>query len=91
MKTEKERWARRGTYSLVMGVAAFFAFFNSTHQWVEPPEYNRIKGIWLEPFFPTIEPYLPTIVLVLGTSFLAAAAYCTWRYIIAARSGGSAA
>ncbi|HJR56508.1 MAG TPA: hypothetical protein VJ798_08005 [Rhizomicrobium sp.] len=91
MNAEKDKWGRRSTYSLVMAIGAFFAFFNSRYHWVAPPEYNRIKGAWLEPILPILEPYLPFVVLALGAGFVGSAAYCLWRYIIAAKSGGPAA
>ena len=91
MLAKKDKWARRGAYSLTMGAGAFFAYFNSKHQWVDAPEYNRFKGFWLEPFLPALEPYLPFLALVLGAGFLVAAAYCFRRYAVADRPGGSAA
>ena len=91
MNSARDKWARRCTYSLVMGIGAFFAVFNSKYGWVSPPEYNRIKGFWLEPFLPALEPYLPTLALALGAAFLVSAVYCFWRYASATKLGGSAA
>ena len=91
MRAEKDKWGRRSAYSLLMGLGAFFAYFNSQHKWVMPPEYHRIKGFWLKPLLPPLEPYLPTLVLGLGAAFVGSAIYCVWRYIIASKSGGAAA
>jgi len=91
VNVQQRKWAHRGTYSLVMGLGAFFAHFNSQYRWVTPPEYNRIKGFWLEPLMPALQPYLPVLVPALGTALLVSAAYCAWRYTLAAKVGGSAA
>ena len=76
LEKDLAKLARRGLYCLVMGAGAFFAYFNSIHGWVTPPEYNRTKGAWLKPFMPALEPYLPQIVVALGVGFLACTAYC---------------
>ena len=91
MPSVESKWARRGIYSLIMGCGAFFAYFNSKHGWVTVPEYNRIKGFWLEPLLPALEPYLPSIILALGVGFVLVGTYCVRRYAITARSGGPAA
>ena len=70
-----DKLARRCVYCLVVGVGAFFAYFNSIYGWVTPPEHIRIKGAWLKPFMPVLEPYLPEVVIVLGIGFLAYAVY----------------
>jgi hypothetical protein len=85
------RWASRAIYSFVIGVGAFFAHFSSKYQWVTQPEYGRIKGAWLEPFMPLLRPHFPILVVVLGVGFLLFALYCVYRYVVAGRSGGSAA
>jgi len=87
----KDKWARRSLYSLVMGVGAFIALLNSKYGWFSPPEYTRIKGFWLEPFLPALEPYFPFAALAIGLVFIASAAYCFRRCIIASKPGGPAA
>ena len=91
MNVQQSNWARRGTHFLVMGLGAFLAHFNSRYGWVMPPEYNRMKGFWLGPFMPALNPYLPVLVPALGAALLVSAAYCAWRYTLAAKVGGSAA
>ena len=88
LEEELAKQARRGFYCLVMGAGALFAYFNSIHGWVTPPEYNRIKGVWLKPFMLTLEPYLPQIVVALGIGFLAYATYCLFRYVALTKAGG---
>ena len=83
-----DRSARRTVYCMVMGVGAFFAYFNSKYRWITPPEYERVKGKWLEPLLPALEPYLPTITLLLGVVFLAVAAYNFYCYATMGKDGG---
>lgn len=91
MNVQQRKWARRGVYSLVIGLGAFFAHFNSKYGWVTPPDYNRIKGFWLEPFMAALQPHLPVVVPAIGAALLGSAVYCAWRYTLAAKVGGSAA
>jgi hypothetical protein len=70
-----DHFARRTVYFLVMSAGAFFAYFNDEFGWLTTPDYERIKGRWLDPIMPTLEPYLPNIVLFLGILFLLLAAY----------------
>jgi hypothetical protein len=88
LKQQEEKLALRSIYSLVMGLGAFFAYFNSIYRWVSPPEYHRIKGAWLKPLMPVLDPYLPQLVLALGAGFLAYAVYCFWRCMTLSKTGG---
>ena len=88
LKEGIEKLARRGVYCLVMGVGAFFAYFNSIHGWIAPTGYSRVKGAWLEPFMPAIEPYLPQIVISLGVGLLLYAAYCFYQYLALTKASG---
>ena len=86
-----DKWARRGVYFLVMGVGAFFAYFNELRGWVQAPEYPRLSDFLFERLDPYIQPYLPGIVLAFGGLFLAGAVYSFYRFVKADSSGGSAA
>ena len=85
------KWAQRGVYFLVMGIGAFFAYFNELRGWVRAPEYPRLSDFLFDRLDPYIQPYLPGIVLVLGGLFLLASIYSFYRFANANPSGGSAA
>lgn len=85
-----DSWARRGLYFLVMGIGAFFAYFNETHDWVQAPEYPRFSDFLFDRLDPYIHSYLPGIVLVLGLLFFAASGYSFYRFVKADSAGGSA-
>ena len=85
---EQDRWALRGAYSLVMGLGAFFAYFNESHRWVQAPDYPRLSDLWFDPLEPVIRPYLAGIVVVLGVLFLAYSGYCFYRYASSDPAGG---
>jgi hypothetical protein len=87
----KEDLAGRGVYSLVMGLGAFFAYFNDKHHWVSAPKRFRLSDLWFKPIQPVIDPYLPFLVLMLGTGFLLFSAYCFYRYFALRKLGGQSA
>ena len=86
-----EKWARRGVYFLVMGVGAFFAYFNELRGWVRAPDYPRASDFLFDRIDSYIQPYLPGVVLALGGLFLLAAIYSFYRFFRVDAPGGSAA
>ncbi|GAB2524590.1 hypothetical protein GCM10027188_29380 [Lysobacter humi (ex Lee et al. 2017)] len=88
---ELDRFGRRGVYSLVMGLGAFFAYFNERFGWISVPEYDRWSDPWLKPLLALAEPYLGVLVIAIGAGFLCHAIYCYSRYSAVAKSGRSAA
>ena len=91
MQEIADKWARRGVYFLVMGIGAFFAYFNELHNWVQAPDYPRLSDFLFDRLDPYIGPYLPGIVLVLGALFLVASGVSFYRFFKADSAGGSAA
>jgi len=76
------KWVRRGRYCLVMGLGAFFVYFNAIYGWLEAPRYLRLSDFWFDPLWARLEPYGPLLVIVIGIGFLAYACYCGYRYIV---------
>ncbi len=85
-----DKWAQRGVYFFVMGVGAFFVYFNESYGWVRIPEYIRLSDFWFDPIEPYIQPYLPSVVMVLGAILLASSCYSFYRYAKADSTGSSA-
>ncbi|WP_330970583.1 hypothetical protein, partial [Lysobacter sp. A3-1-A15] len=86
-----DKWARRGVCFLVIGLGAFFAYFNESYGWIAQPEYFRLSDLWFNPVEPYIRLYLPGIVVALGVIFLGASCYSFHRFAKADAAGGSAA
>ena len=86
-----DRWARRGVYFFVMGLGAFFVYFNEVHGWIQAPEYPRLGDFLFDRFDPYIQPHLPSIVVALGGLFLLVSGYSFYRFVKADSAGGSAA
>ena len=86
-----EQWAGRGMYFLVMGVGAFFAYFNERHGWVRAPEYPRLTDFLFDPIKVYLQAHLPGIAFSLGGLFIAASFYSFYRFLKADSSAGSAA
>ena len=85
------KWARRGVYFLVMGVGAFFAYFNELRGWVRAPDYPRASDFLFDRIGPYLQPYLPGLVLAFGGLFLLVSMYSFYRFVKADSPGGSAA
>lgn len=86
-----DKWARHGVYFLIMGVGAFFAYFNELRGWVQAPNYPRASDFLFDRINPYLQPYLPGLVLAFGGLFLLASIYSLYRFVKADSSGGSAA
>jgi hypothetical protein len=90
MQNVADKWAQRGVYFLVMGVGAFFVYFNESYGWVKTPEYPRLSDLWLGPIEPYLQPHLPTIVIAIGVIFLVSSCYSFYRFAKADAAGSSA-
>ena len=91
LQGDVDKWGRRGVYFLVMGVGAFFAYFNELYGWVKTPEYRRLSDLWFDPIEPYLRPYLSSIVVGLGVIFLISSCYSFYRFAKADSAGKSAA
>ena len=85
LNEELDKWAKRGMYSFLMGIGAFFSYFNSTYEWVKAPDYSRLSDFLLKPLLSRFDAYLPFVVIALGIGFLGSACYCYHRYNVLAK------
>ena len=91
LQDDVDKWGRRGVYFLVMGIGAFFAYFNELYGWVKVPDYPRLSDLWFDPIDPYLQPYLPIIVVGLGVIFLISSCYSFYRFAKTDSAGKSAA
>lgn len=90
-KEKLDRLARRGAYSLAMGLGGLFAYMNDKYRWVSVPEHDKLQVLWLEPVRSALGAHFPLLVLALGIGFLLFSTYCLYRYVILNTPGGQSA
>ena len=91
LQDDVDKWGRRGVYFLLMGLGAFFAYFNELYGWVKAPDYPRLSDLWFDPTEPYLQSYLPVITIGFAVVFPISSCYCFYRFARADSAGRSAA